>query len=118
MSRRLVWRLLLASVLAALAATAVKALRGNPMPDVSRHPTVDGGHRPPVAVTPLTHPAVTAAWRAPVEGACPQGFPVKAKLTSGIFHLPGMLAYDRTHPDRCYADATSAEADGLRAAKR
>jgi hypothetical protein len=43
---------------------------------------------------------------------------VKVKLSSGIFHEPGMLAYDRTTPDRCYRDAASAEADGFRRAKR
>jgi hypothetical protein len=43
---------------------------------------------------------------------------VKAKLSSKIFHLPGMSMYDRTRPDRCYAGAAEAEADGLRAAKR
>jgi hypothetical protein len=43
---------------------------------------------------------------------------VKGKLTSKIFHLPGMLNYDRTKPDRCYKDASAAEGDGLRQAKR
>ena len=57
-------------------------------------------------------------WVEPVDGACPAGYPVKAKLKSGIFHLPGGLAYERTKPDRCYPDAAAAEADGLRAAKR
>ncbi len=59
-----------------------------------------------------------ATWMAPVDGACPDGFPIKAKLSSGIFHLPGMAAYGRTHPDRCYASADDAITDGLRAAKR
>lgn len=59
-----------------------------------------------------------ATWTAPVDGSCPEGFPIKAKLTSGIFHLPGMAAYARTNPDRCYATADDALADGLRAAKR
>ena len=44
--------------------------------------------------------------------------PVKAKLASGIYHVPGGGNYDRTKPDRCYVDADAAEADGLRAAKR
>lgn len=57
-------------------------------------------------------------WAAPVDGECPDGFPIKAKLSSGIFHLPGMSAYGRTHPDRCYASADDALLDGLRAAKR
>jgi hypothetical protein len=60
----------------------------------------------------------TARWTDPVEKACPSGFPVKVKLASGIYHLPGMLAYDRTTPDRCYVSAEEAEADGFRAAKR
>ncbi|MDP1807444.1 MAG: hypothetical protein Q8K72_19865, partial [Acidimicrobiales bacterium] len=58
------------------------------------------------------------AWVEPVDGACPTSHPVKGKLSSKIFHLPGMLNYDRTNPDRCYLDAGKAEADGLRAAKR
>ena len=58
------------------------------------------------------------AWVEPVDGACPDGYPIKAKVKSGIYHQPGGLAYDRTNPDRCYPDAASAEADGLRAAKR
>jgi len=57
-------------------------------------------------------------WVEPVDGTCPEGYPVKAKVKSGIFHQPGGLAYERTNPDRCYPDAASAEADGLRAAKR
>ena len=59
-----------------------------------------------------------AGWIEPVDGACPVSHPVKAKLTSGIFHVPGGQMYDRTVPDRCYVDATAAEADGLRASKR
>jgi methylphosphotriester-DNA--protein-cysteine methyltransferase len=43
---------------------------------------------------------------------------VKAKLTSGIFHLPGGASYARTRADRCYLSAEAAEADGLRASKR
>ena len=58
------------------------------------------------------------AWAEPVEGECPHGFPVKAKVRSGIYREPGMLNYERTAPDRCYASADAAEADGLRAAKR
>jgi hypothetical protein len=60
----------------------------------------------------------SARWSDPVEKACPPGFEVKVKLASGIYHLPGMFAYDRTVPDRCYASAEAAAADGFRAAKR
>ena len=54
----------------------------------------------------------------PVGGICPQTHQVKAKLSSKLFHLPGMLAYARTTPDRCYADAEAAEADGFTRARR
>ena len=56
-------------------------------------------------------------WLDPVDGGCPTSHPVKAKLTSGIYHVPGGLNYERTSPDRCYLDAATAEADGLRGAK-
>ncbi|MEQ1788404.1 MAG: hypothetical protein ABL966_15235 [Acidimicrobiales bacterium] len=76
------------------------------------------GGREPSAPTPPEPPAPAPAWVEPAGGACPAGYPVKAKLASKIFHVPGGLSYDRTNPDRCYVDAAAAEADGLRAAKR
>jgi hypothetical protein len=80
----------------------------------------------PRASTPETTPAATEpagstqdpAWVEPDDGACPVSHPVKAKIASGIFHVPGGLSYDRTRADRCYVDAGSAESDGLRPAKR
>ena len=57
-------------------------------------------------------------WLDPVDGACPTGYDIKAKLSSGIYHVPGMVNYARTTPDRCYASPEAAEADGLRPAKR
>lgn len=54
----------------------------------------------------------------PEGGVCPPTHPVKAKLASRLFHLPGMFAYDRTRPDRCYLDADTAVADGFTSAKR
>lgn len=62
--------------------------------------------------------AAPAPWVVPAGSACPGSHPIKAKLSSRIFHLPGMFAYERTTPDRCYVDAAAAEADGLRSAKR
>lgn len=61
---------------------------------------------------------LVAPWVDPTDGVCPTTHPVKGKLASKIFHLPGMLNYARTSPDRCYRDAAAAEADGLRQAKR
>lgn len=56
-------------------------------------------------------------WVEPVDGRCPDSHPVKAKLSSGIYHVPGGSNYERTRADRCYLDPAAAEADGLRAAK-
>jgi hypothetical protein len=61
---------------------------------------------------------VLAPWVAPDGQICPETHPIKAKLSSQLFHLPGMFAYARTTPDRCYSSAEEAEADGLRSAKR
>jgi hypothetical protein len=61
-----------------------------------------------------THPA---HWVPPVDGQCPDGYPIKANDNSGIFHVPGGRFYERTVPERCYADAADAEADGYRRAK-
>lgn len=51
------------------------------------------------------------------DGSCPASHPVKAKTSSGIFHVPGGANYERTRADRCYVDAEAAEADGLRPSK-
>jgi len=56
-------------------------------------------------------------WVEAVDGACPVSHPVKVKVGSGIYHLPGGQFYERTRPERCYADAAAAEADGYRAAR-
>lgn len=73
---------------------------------------------PKAATRAATKPAPAKAWVEPNGAVCPTTHPVKGKLTSKIYHLPGMLNYGRTKPDRCYPDADAAEADGLRAAKR
>ncbi|HLG00079.1 MAG TPA: hypothetical protein VI916_06385 [Acidimicrobiia bacterium] len=63
-------------------------------------------------------PADVRKWVEPNgDGSCPPTHPVKAKLESGIFHVPGGQFYDRTKADRCYRDAAAAEADGLRPSK-
>jgi hypothetical protein len=53
-----------------------------------------------------------------VDGTCPPGYPIKAKVASHVYHVPGGSSYARTTPDRCYASGADAEADGFRAAKR
>jgi hypothetical protein len=59
-----------------------------------------------------------APWVEPnADGSCPATHPIKAKLASGIYHVPGGANYARTKPDRCYVDEAAAIADGLRASK-
>jgi len=70
----------------------------------------------PSPAEPTTTGSAAPIWRDPVDGHCPDGYPVKVNTKSGIFHVPGGRFYDRTVPIRCYPDAPSAEADGYRAA--
>ena len=60
---------------------------------------------------------LAAPWVAPVDGTCPEGYPVKANSNSRIFHVPGGRFYDRTVAERCYATADDAVIDGYRPAK-
>jgi len=94
----------------------------------SRAPAADGpGYEPqpfPMPPRPVAAPTPAAAadTRTAVEpdpdGNCPIAFPIKGKLSTGIYHRPGAFAYERTRADRCYRDDEAAEADGLRASKR
>jgi hypothetical protein len=85
------------------------------VPESPERPLVDGS-----GATPIPEAAFTGAppWVDPIQGECPVSHPVKAKLTSGIYHEPGGGNYDRTRAERCYVDAEAAIADGLRAPKR
>lgn len=130
------------AVLAGIVAGVVAAVRAltsdkDPLPVPSTTPSEPWPPLPTeppapseASATPTPDPVVTApepdgvpvggsAYVEPAEdGECPDGFPIKAKMSSKIFHSPGQLNYDRTTPDRCYVDAAAAESDGLRAAKR
>ena len=70
------------------------------------------------AAEEVAAPATPTTWVEPTGRICPPSHPIKAKLTSMLFHLPGMAAYNRTNPDRCYADETAAEQDGVTRARR
>lgn len=123
------------------AAALVRLLRGAPSPAFQSPPqgmprlrTVDPTTPDVVAPAPPATPDAVSeplpkpvepppsdprkGWVAPVDGTCPADYPVKVKLRSGIFHQPGMLAYERTIPDRCYPTVDAAAADGFRPAKR
>jgi hypothetical protein len=122
---RFIRRLLVFALLGAAAAAAVRALRGRP---ALTAPPDTGPTWPPLDTGATTRPAgteptaatvaATPAWVEPVDGACPDGYPVKANTSSHIFHVPGGQFYERTVPERCYTDPQAAEADGYRAARR
>lgn len=130
-TRRLAIALLLLAGIAVLwQRRSTRPSAGDPTPswppfaDQSR--TTDDNERAPqgfAAGASATAPAtaapsgVTARWLPPVDGACPEGYPVKANDNSGIYHLPGGRFYERTVPERCYTAAEDAEADGYRRAK-
>jgi hypothetical protein len=65
-----------------------------------------------------TNPALRDFIAGDGSDTCPVAFPVKANHRSGIYHLPGDLAYERTIPTYCYQAAASAERDGYRHAYR
>jgi hypothetical protein len=91
-----------------------------PSPDLepSAIDMVETPETPETPANPDTSaPEHDGRWVAPEKGACPTGFPVKANDSSRIFHVPGGRFYDRTVPERCYANADDAAADGYRAAK-
>lgn len=117
----------LAGLIVALLRTLTRETRAAPAPLAAPPaplPAITPPVRTPVPVDvvappePEPVPAGGASWVDPVAGGCPDGHPIKAKVSSGIFHRPGGLSYERTRPDRCYASEAAAEADGFRAAKR
>lgn len=81
-----------------------------PASDRAAAPAIDTAGDTPTSESSRT-------WVEPVDGGCPDGFPIKANANSGIYHVPGGRFYNRTVPERCYADEASAEADGYRRAK-
>jgi hypothetical protein len=94
--------------------------RQRPQTDSSwaRQPTAERPASAPSSSTVAAQTAEAAArWVAAVDGKCPDGYPIKVNENSGIFHVPGGRFYDRTAPERCYATAEEALADGYRPAK-
>jgi hypothetical protein len=102
------------------AATAAAAPEWPPL-DSSEPAAPAGFAAIPTDDSPATDAVETASegptWVEPLDGECPDGYPVKANQNSGIYHVPGGRFYDRTVPERCYARADDAEADGYRASK-
>jgi hypothetical protein len=88
-------------------------------PPLSPEPRATPPAAKPAAAKPAAQTAAThaARWVPPVDGKCPDGYPLKANDNSKIFHMPGGRFYARTVAERCYADAEDAIADGYRPAK-
>ncbi|MGZ0220635.1 MAG: sunset domain-containing protein [Acidimicrobiales bacterium] len=103
-----------------IAVGIVRAVRPAPKPDVtgvaSWEPMVSKA-TPTRTSGPVQFTTIDL-WVEPVDGACPVSHPIKGNDGSKIFHVPGGSSYDRTAPERCYASAEDAEADGYRQAKR
>lgn len=114
MVRRLWWRAVGVGALAAGAYAIWRAI------DAHRSDAGAGWEPAPFPFPPQpgAPAADVRAWVEPDDATCPSSHPVKAKLTSGIYHEPGGANYGRTVPDRCYRDSGAAAADGLRPAKR
>jgi hypothetical protein len=112
--RRLVWLGVLAG--AAFAAYRMLSQRQAPSMSAPEWPPLSPEPRPATAETRKAA-APAERWVPPVDGKCPDGYPLKANDNSGIFHEPGGRFYDRTVAERCYANADDAIADGYRPAK-
>jgi hypothetical protein len=90
---------------------------GSPFP-YPPMPRIEGASASGAAPTTATSVESTAVFAEPnADGTCPATHPIKAKLASGIYHVPGGANYERTKPDRCYADEPAAISDGLRRSK-
>lgn len=100
---------------AAPAPTAAPPVKKAAAKKVAKAPAKAAAPKPAKAAKKAAPPV---AWVEPVGDVCPTTHPVKGKLASLIFHVPGGLNYARTRPDRCYLDAAAAESDGLRPSKR
>jgi hypothetical protein len=96
--------------------TAPKA----PRPKVDLSALQESPVEPPAAAPKKSaKPKKAPPWVEPgPDGEVPDSHPIKAKMSSGKYHVPGGFNYPRTKPDRCYRDVAAAEADGLRPAKR
>jgi hypothetical protein len=118
-------RLFVLAVIAGAAVAVWTALQRRNEPAASK-PAPPAPPAPPTPPAPRAAPEPAAAaapraptaerWREPVDGACPDGYPVKV-AKSGIYHVPGGRSYERTTAERCYVNADDAEADGYRRAK-
>ncbi|MDQ3653935.1 MAG: hypothetical protein M3457_02500 [Chloroflexota bacterium] len=95
--------------------------RSQPKPRVALAP---GLSPDPEAVATLTSPPSLSAVRSepdsvPGDGTATarDGYPIKGNGRSGIYHVPGGFAYDRTVASICFRSVEAAQAAGFRASK-
>jgi len=123
-------RIALFALLSAAIAVAIKTVRDRRSTTLVSSAAAGTPQWPPFEprlVPPVTEPSTSSApapverpesWVGPTaDGVPPADFPVKVKISSGIFHVQGGRFYDRTIADRHYASADAAEADGYRRSK-
>jgi hypothetical protein len=117
-------RLLVLALLVAAGAAAFLELRGRRAGDAAPPPEWPPFEprivpdQPGASGSVPSAPGLAEGWVVPAaDGSIPVGYPVKVKVTSGIFHVPGGRFYERTTADRCYPSAAAAEADGYRPSK-
>lgn len=94
-------------------------------PSSHQSPTGSPVAAPPSPVAPSPAQAASSStadevtWVRPDgDGEPPDTHPIKAKVSSRVYRVPGMSSYDQTKADRCYPSAEAAEADGFTKAKR
>jgi hypothetical protein len=91
-------------------------------PGIAEAPLAESPAAAPPVVDSPPETGAAATERDYIDGDgsdhCPADYPIKANERSGIYHLPGDLAYDRTVPTYCYQSEASAERDGYRHAYR
>jgi hypothetical protein len=122
--RRLFWLAVISGAAFAVWSALQRRNEPNVTATISPMPAPPPPPPPPPAPAPRAAAASVSAvstnskqpWREPVDGACPDGYPIKV-AKSGIYHVPGGRSYDRTTAERCYMNADDAEADGYRRAK-
>lgn len=124
-----VLRVLRFGAVVGIAAGVIRAIRGTPAPPVTGQaswPSLKAEEGRPTRTGPVQFVAEATntdgdteqTWVEPTDGECPESHPIKGNADSMIFHVPGGMSYERTIPERCYASAADAEADGFRQAKR
>jgi hypothetical protein len=99
-------------VAAAIAVIALVALGGD---------ATDQRSQPPALASPeASGPSATGATN-PVDRECPAGYDIRGNINDEgerIAHSPGDQFYEKTIPERCFADLETAEAEGYRPARQ